>query len=236
MQRILLFILAIGGVYILLSCKKQSAPVLAPTPVNGLIYKNYLALGDSYTIGQSVSVADRFAAQTINMLSRDSIRFNAPEYIAVTGWTTRDLINAINTSPPSKPAYDFVTLLIGVNNQYQGRSQEEYSAEFNALLATAIDYAGNRPTHVAVLSIPDWGVTPFANGYNKALIAKQIDSFNVINKQLALAKSVNYIDITPSSRMAAADPSLIAMDGLHPSGLEYNKWAVLLAAVMRPNL
>lgn len=236
MRRIFFIIFSIGAVYLLLSCKKHSEPIFVPPSINPSVYKNYLALGDSYTIGQSVAAADRFPAQTINILSNDSIKFNAVEYIATTGWTTHDLINAINTAPPSKPTCNFVTLLIGVNNQFQGRTQAEYATEFIALLATAIQYAGNKPSHVAVLSIPDWGVTPFAAGYNRALIASQIDSFNVINKQLALSKSVNYIDITPSTRMAATDPSLIAGDGLHPSAKEYNKWAVLLAAIMKSNL
>jgi len=236
MQRIFLILFSVGAVYLLLSCKKQGDPGVKPPQIITAVYKSYLALGDSYTIGQSVTEADRFPAQTLNILTQDSIAFNAPEYIAATGWTTRDLINRITTAPPSKSRYDFVTLLIGVNNQYQGRSQAEYATEFTALLATAIQYAGNQPKQVAVLSIPDWSVTPFASGSNKALIASQIDSFNVINKQLTLSKSVNYIDITPSTRMAATDPSLIATDGLHPSGKEYRKWAVLLAAVIKSNL
>ena len=222
--------------FLLVACvKKQDAPVTIPVQ-NFSGYKNYLALGDSYTIGQSVANGERFAAQTLNKLFLDSIFFNAPEYIAVTGWTTGNLINSINSAPPLKTTYDFVTLLIGVNNQYQGRSQAEYTTEFTTLLNTAIQYAGNRPKRVAVLSIPDWGATPFANGSNRALIARQIDSFNVINKQIALSKAVNYIDITPSTRMAATDPTLVATDGLHPSGKEYAKWAVELAAVIKANL
>lgn len=236
MQRILVTTLSFAAVYLLLACKKQTVPVYVGPQIPSVLYKNYLALGDSYTIGQSVTAAERFPAQTINILSKDSISFNVPEYIAQTGWTTGNLISAINTTPPSKTTYDFVTLLIGVNNQYQGRSQTEYATEFTALLNTAIQYAGNRTKRVAVLSIPDWGVTPFANGRDRALIALQIDSFNVINKQIALAKGVNYIDITPSTRMAATDPTLVATDGLHPSGNEYSKWAVLLSVVIKLSL
>ena len=236
MRKILVITLSFAAVYLLLACKKQTVPVYVPPQISPVLYKNYLALGDSYTIGQSVTAAERFPAQTINILSKDSISFNAPEYIAQTGWTTRNLISAVNTSPPSKTSYDFVTLLIGVNNQYQGRSQAEYTIEFTQLLDTAIKYAGNRTKRVAVLSIPDWGVTPFANGRDRAFIALQIDSFNVINKQITLAKGVNYIDITPSTRMAATDPTLVATDGLHPSGKEYGKWAVLLAAVIKAAL
>jgi lysophospholipase L1-like esterase len=236
MQRLFIITLSFTAVYLLLACKKPNVTIDVPPPINSALYKNYLALGDSYTIGQSVTAVERFPAQTINILSKDSINFNVPEYIAQTGWTTRNLINAINASPPSKSTYDFVTLLIGVNNQYQGRSQVEYATEFTELLNTAIQYSGNRIKRVAVLAIPDWSVTPFANGSNKALIALQIDSFNVINKQIALAKGVHYIDITASTRMAATDLSLIATDGLHPSGKEYNKWAVLLAAVIKSAL
>ncbi|MBP6025423.1 GDSL-type esterase/lipase family protein [Ferruginibacter sp.] len=236
MRRILVITLSFAAVYLLLACKKQTVTAYVAPQISPVLYKNYLALGDSYTIGQSVTAAERFPAQTINILSKDSINFNVPECIAQTGWTTRNLISAVNTAPPSKTTYDFVTLLIGVNNQYQGRSQAEYTAEFTELLNTAIQYAGNRTKRVAVLSIPDWGVTPFANGRDRALIALQIDSFNVINKQIALAKGVNYIDITPSTRMAATDISLVATDGLHPSGKEYNKWAVLLAAVIKSAL
>ena len=222
--------------YLLLACKKQNTNAYTAPQVTTGTYKTYLALGDSYTIGQSVAESERFPAQTVSLLKQDSINFNAPEYIATTGWTTRDLINRISNAPPSKSTYDFVTLLIGVNNQYQGRSQAEYATEFTELLNTAIQYAGNRVKHVAVLSIPDWGVTPFANGQDRALIARQIDSFNVINKQIALAKSFNYIDITPSTRLAATDLTLVAGDGLHPSGKEYNVWAVMLATVIKSNL
>ena len=236
MQRILVITLSFAAAYLLLACKKQTVPVYVAPQIPSVLYKNYLALGDSYTIGQSVAAAERFPAQTINILSKDSINFNVPEYIAQTGWTTRNLISAVNTMPPLKTSYDFVTLLIGVNNQYQGRSQAEYATEFTELLNTAIQYAGNRTKRVAVLSIPDWGVTPFANGRDRALIALQIDSFNVINKQIALARGVNYIDITASTRMAATDPTLIATDGLHPSGNEYSKWAVLLAVIIKLSL
>lgn len=233
MQRILYFTVLIGLWCLQAACKKVPLKPTVSQPVITRVYKNLLALGDSYTIGQSVLPAERFPAQTINLLFKDSIFFNAPEYIAVTGFTTGNLINFINYNPPTKSTYDFVTLLIGVNNQFQGRSQAEYTTEFTALLNTAIQYAGNRSFRVAVLSIPDWGVTPFANGRDRALIAKQIDSFNVINKQIALSKSVHYINITPSTRLAATDITLLATDKLHPSGKEYEKWAILLAAVIK---
>ena len=145
-------------------CAKQTLSGSSPIVANDTLYKTYVALGDSYTIGQSVAVADRFPAQVKTMLLNDSIQFLTPEYIAATGWTTRNLLNRLNSDPPTRSIYDFVSLLIGVNNQYQGRSQAEYNSEFTNLLNTAIRYAGNRPSRVAVLSIPDWSVTPFANG------------------------------------------------------------------------
>jgi len=232
MQRIFLIAFSVCVLFLELACKKKS-DITSESPVVVASYKTYLALGDSYTIGQSVTEVEKFPAQTVSLLKKDSINFNTPEYIAITGWTTRNLIDAINNTPPQRSTYDFVTLLIGVNNQFQGRSQAEYTTEFTTLLATAIKFAGNRPTRVAVLSIPDWGVTPFASGYDRALIARQIDSFNLINKQISLAKNVNYIDITPSTRLAATDLSLVATDSLHPSGKEYALWATQLAAVIK---
>ena len=236
MKRIFSMSFYVAFLYLLVACNKQTKTEAMPAIINTGTFKTYLALGDSYTIGQSVNESERFPAQAVSLLRKDTINFNAPEYIAVTGWTTRNLLNAIASTPPSKSTYDFVTLLIGVNNQYQGRSQTEYAAEFTELLNKAIEFAGNKPQRVAVLSIPDWGVTPFANGRDRNEIANQIDAFNAINKQITLNKAVRYIDITPSSRMAATDASLVAGDGLHPSGKEYQKWAVMLAGVIKAAL
>jgi lysophospholipase L1-like esterase len=221
---------------IVFSCTKQTAQTI--DPINEPVAlanskKSFLALGDSYTIGQSVAPIERFPTQTTQKLAAYNIAFDTPEYIAATGWTTNNLISAINSNPPQKPTYDFVTLLIGVNNQYQGRTQQEYANQFSSLLNTAILYAGNKPNKVVVLSIPDWGVTPFASGYDRALIARQIDSFNVINYQISVQKNVHYINITPSTRLAASDPSLLANDGLHPSATEYAKWATMLSDTIK---
>jgi lysophospholipase L1-like esterase len=192
--------------------------------------KTYLALGDSYTIGQSVSEAERFANHTVQILRSQNIKINDPKIIATTGWTTKNLLDAINavTLPTN---YDVVSLLIGVNNQYQGRSLDEYKSEFTLLLNRAIDYAGNKPSHVFVLSIPDYSVTPFASGSNKTKIATEIDQLNAANKTIASQLGVNYLDITPISR--EPDPSLIANDGLHPSGKQYKRWADLLAPMIK---
>ncbi len=223
---------------LLCSCKKPvqanaNNPYMPPSSNSSS--KKYLALGDSYTIGQSVAVEDRFPNQTNRLLSAQGVAVNTPDIVAVTGWTTANLINALNTSLPAND-YDFVTLLIGVNNQYQGRIIDEYKNEFTILLNRAIQYAGNRKSRVFVLSIPDYSVTPFAKGSDTASIAKQIDAFNLANKNITTAMGVTYIDITPISREAAKDSSLIAGDGLHPSGKQYKRWADLLAPLVKISL
>jgi lysophospholipase L1-like esterase len=207
-----------------LSCSKKT--MVSSIPTNDAYAKTYLALGDSYTIGQSVSAAERFPNQTVQLIRAQNIKINEPFIIATTGWTTRNLINALNATPPQNN-YDVVSLLIGVNNQYQGKSIDEYKIEFTELLNRSIQYAANKPTHVFVLSIPDYSVTPFASGSNKAKIAAEIDQFNAANKAIALQLGVNYIDITSISR--EPDPALIANDGLHPSGMQYKRWSELLA-------
>jgi lysophospholipase L1-like esterase len=209
--------------------KHNTNPVMAASPKGAL---TYLALGDSYTIGQSVSVRDRYPTQAVTMLKADDLPYNDPDVIAVTGWTTADLLAALPDTAPSSP-YHIVSLLIGVNNQYQGLSQSLYRDQFTALLQESIRMAGNRPSHVIVLSIPDYSVTPFASGRNRASIAAEIDSFNTINREISLAYQVRYIDVTGESRKAANDPSLIASDSLHFSGKEYAIWAALMQPVMR---
>ncbi|MEP7229741.1 MAG: SGNH/GDSL hydrolase family protein [Ginsengibacter sp.] len=193
--------------------------------------KAYLALGDSYTVGSAVSATESFPLQTTQLLKQQSINIGTPEIFAVNGWTTLDLLNALNLNPPQNN-YSIVTLLIGVNNQYQGRSLDEYKTEFTDLLNRSILYAGNNKEHVIVLSIPDYSVTPFANGRDTDEIVKEIDDFNAANKTIALNAGIHYLDITSISREAKNDPSLIAIDGLHPSGSQYKKWSELLAPVI----
>lgn len=195
--------------------------------------RTYLALGDSYTIGESVAVADRYPVQAVQLMRNGHCICQDPEIIATTGWTTGDLLAALQNSPPSAQVYSLVTLLIGVNNQYQGRSQTEYRDQFTTLLRQSIALAGDNPAHVIVLSIPDYSVTPFAHGQNTARIAEQIDSFNKINYEQSLLYQVHYLDITAESRKAVSDPSLVAADGLHFSGKEYGIWASLMASAMR---
>jgi lysophospholipase L1-like esterase len=189
---------------------------------------SYLALGDSYTIGESVGVEDRYPVQAMRMLHLT----DTPDIIATTGWTTADLLRALSAAKPAT-GYQVVSLLIGVNNQYQGRSQTEYGEQFTELLKAAIDLAGNRPSHVIVLSIPDYSVTPFARQRDTAFIAAQIDSFNRVNNRIAADFKVNYLDITAESRKAASDLTLIAGDGLHFSGKEYGIWASMMAPVLK---
>lgn len=199
---------------------------------------SYLALGDSYTIGQSVPPSENFPNQVAAMLNNDSILFQ-PRIIAKTGWTTDELETGIvnaNSSDPLRSSYDFVSLLIGVNNQYRGRTVENYKPEFEALLVKAIHYAGNRPERVVVFSIPDWGVTPFAQGRDRAQIAMEIDAYNAANKDIALRYHIYYIDITAWTREAASDTSLITSDGLHPSGKEYYRWAQEISSWIRTKI
>ncbi len=184
----------------------------------------YLALGDSYTIGEGVPVADNFPYQTVQLLRRTGHDFHAAEIIAKTGWTTDELQQGIAGSCFQKK-YDFVSLLIGVNDQYRGRAVSEYAAQFEALLQQAIQFAGDRPGHVFVLSIPDWGATPFAEGRNREQITTEIDLFNDTGRHIAEKYRVQFIDITPGTREGIHDESLLTTDKLHPSGKEYARWA-----------
>lgn len=198
-----------------------------PAPSNQAI--RYLALGDSYTIGESVPENERWSNQLAELL-RASPQLDGRDVevtiIARTGWTTAELWQGIEMRA-IQPPYDMVSLLIGVNNQYRGYDINEYREQFRFLLEKAIEYAGDKPANVFVLSIPDWGVTPFAAGRDAAKIAQEIDSFNVVNREEAEKLGVAYVDVTPVSREAANDPSLIAGDGLHPSGGMYAEWAKL---------
>ena len=196
---------------------------------------SYLALGDSYTIGQSVLASENFPSQTVQLLNQQNYNFKSPEILATTGWTTDELQTNINNHVFAPP-YDFVSLLIGVNNQYRGRTVENYKPEFESLLKQAIQFAGGNANRVIVVSIPDWGVTPFANGRDRAQIAKEIDDYNAANKYISEIYKVYYIDITPGSREAATDLSLVAGDGLHPSAKEYAKWAQKVFAVIKQQL
>jgi lysophospholipase L1-like esterase len=180
-----------------------------------------------------VLAAENFPSQTIQLLRQSNFEFENAEIIAKTGWTTDELQAAISQYY-FKKRYDFITLLIGVNDQYRGRSAEDYKPRFESLLKQAIRLTNEKNNHVIVLSIPDWGVTPFAKkaGGDQQEIAREIDAFNSINKKIAQEYKVNYIDITPGTRLAADDLSLLAADGLHPSGKEYSKWSAKVASTI----
>ncbi|MVN90276.1 SGNH/GDSL hydrolase family protein [Mucilaginibacter aquatilis] len=199
-------------------------------PKDGL---SYLALGDSYTIGEAVPAEASFPYQLAAGLTKQQIKTAAPTIIARTGWTTDELIAAIKQRSLTQK-FDIVTLLIGVNNQYRGYNIDTYRTEFVQLLNTALAYAGGNKRHVFVVSIPDWGVTPFAQGRDRSQIAREIDQYNAINKEETLKAGVSYTDITPGSRNAATDAALVATDGLHPSGKMYSEWvAKLLPEVVK---
>lgn len=195
----------------------------------------YLALGDSYTIGESVLMTENFPGQTVALLREQGFDFKDPEIVAKTGWTTDELQKAIDQHK-FLPAYNFVTLLIGVNNQYRGRKVEDYIPEFESLLKQSIQFAGGKNEHVLVLSIPDWGATPFAEGRDRKQIANEIDRYNAANKIISEKYKVNYIDITPGTREAFFDLSLLTADGLHPSGKDYLRWAEKTAALILQKL
>lgn len=187
----------------------------------------YLALGDSYTIGESVKEEERYPVMLAKELNQAKIPINNPDIIARTGWTTDELLSAIEKKNPPN-TYDLVSLLIGVNNQYRGYSVDTYHKEFEILLKIAIEKAQGNKNRVFVLSIPDYGVTPFAQNSDTAKIAKEIDIFNNINREISQLYGVKYFDITPISRKAKDNAQLIAKDGLHPSGLMYKEWVALI--------
>jgi lysophospholipase L1-like esterase len=196
-----------------------------------------LALGDSYTIGEGVGVADRWPVLLAARLREKGIDAADPIIIARTGWTTDELNAAIDAAEPVGRV-DLVTLLIGVNNQYRGRSADEYRSELRGLLQRAISFAGSRARRVIVVSIPDWGVTPFADrsGRDVGRIGAEIDAFNAAARDEAGRTGAKFVDITPSSRRAKKDPTLISGDGLHPSRAMYEEWVRQMLPLLEDSL
>ena len=185
----------------------------------------YLALGDSYTIGEGVADSERWPVQLARALRADGLGVDDPQIIATTGWTTDELQAAIDRAAPT-PGFDLVTLLIGVNNQERGRPLDEYLRQFQGLLEHAIALAGGRARRVVVLSIPDWSVTPFAaaSGRDVAQIAAQIDAFNREARLACQRRHVAFVDVTTVSRQQGAEAAMLVDDGLHPSGAMYRLW------------
>jgi len=194
----------------------------------------FLALGDSYTIGEGVSLHQGYPYQTVQLLRAAGQPFHAPEIVARTGWTTDELAHTLTTLR-LLPQYDFVSLLIGVNNQYRGRDTGEYAKEFRELLQRALQLTGS-PSRVFVLSIPDWGYSPFGAGRDKTLITGEIDAFNAVAQDLTGHHKVHFIDITHHSRTEGATPGSFVADGLHPSPSTYRFWAQQLFAAINATL
>ncbi len=195
----------------------------------------YLALGDSYTIGEAVAEEGRWPVQLARALRAEGIPLADPHILAQTGWTTDEFDAAIDDAEPSFDEYDFASLLIGVNNQYRGRGVDEYREQFAALLERAIGFVGGRANRVIVLSIPDWGVTPFAanDARGAERIGAEIDAFNATARAICEARGVAFVDITPVSRQCGAEQAMLAEDGLHPSAAMYAEWTKLALPTAR---
>jgi len=208
---------------LLVGCLPVQSTATLATPETHMPDYHYLALGDSYTIGESVLVEERWPNQLVRLLKAHGIQTDVT-IIARTGWTVDELWEGIQAHP-SEGAYDLVTLLIGVNDQYRGYPIDGYRKDFRFMLGKAIEYTGGNPDKVIVLSIPDWGFTPFAADRDTKLVSQQIDEFNAINFEETKSAGAHYLDVTDISRMAKDDSELIAEDGLHPSGKMYAMWA-----------
>ncbi len=205
----------------LFSCQKPAGLEILPTDDSTSI--SWLALGDSYTIGQGVNTSERFPAQTLDLLKLRSIKTAQLTYIATTGWTSAELDKSI--SQQNLAYYDFVTVLIGVNDQFQGIDTSTYSKNFKSILNRAIQATRGESQHVLVLSIPDYSLTPEGKKLDTTKIKREIDLFNSLNKKVAKDFKCQYLDITVLGREAKSNPSWIAKDGLHPSALAYKNWA-----------
>ena len=236
---------AIVVIMLLFGCSKnENSPELPAAQQNesaatasAAPQQTYLALGDSYTIGEAVPQAQSFPYLLVSKLNSRGKNFAAPRVIARTGWTTNDLQKAVAAANITRK-YDFVSLLIGVNNQYQGLSKATYRTQFRDLLNKAITFAGGKRTHVSVISIPDWGQTPYGkkSGRDTKKITADIAAFNEINKAEANAKGVSYTNITPLSNKVTTDPALVASDGLHYSGKMHALWVdAIIATFNRDN-
>ena len=191
---------------------------------------SFLALGDSYTIGEGVAAADRWPAQLAARLRAAGCPIADPRIVARTGWTTDELLDAIGGESLTG-TFDLVTVLAGVNDQYRGYGTDRYRRSFEALMGSALALA-KLPAHLIVLSIPDWGVTPFAAGRDRPAIAREIDAFNEESRAIAAAHGARFLDIAPLSRKASNNSALLAADGLHPSAALYSTWVDQLVPLL----
>ena len=217
--------------WLFISCTKPNWGASNTTPTTRVTsFKDsvhYLALGDSYTIGASVERDDNFPNQTFQLLKGAGLKMSSLQIIAKNGWTADDLKNGL-AGADKKAVYQIVTILIGVNNQYQGKQLNEFEPGFLSLLKSAIVLTGNKPKRVFIMSIPDWGITPFASGRDRKVIANEIDNYNVVCENYAKAYGANFINITDGYRVDGFKTDYLAVDGLHPSKIEYTKWAIKL--------
>lgn len=195
---------------------------------------SYLALGDSYTIGEGVVAEDRYPNHLVQLCKTKGWSGQV-QIIAKTGWTTGELLQELEQHKPTTN-FNLVTLLIGVNNQYRGLAINDFAAEFDRLLDNAIGYAADQPNHVIVLSIPDWGVTPFAKDRDITKIASEIDQFNSVVESRSQSRHCQFLDVTTNSRANSHRPGYLVEDGLHPSGLMYGDWANRLWPMVEPIL
>ena len=193
--------------------------------------KNYLALGDSYTIGEGVAESDRWPVQLVEDLENRGYSIDSLQIIARTSWTTDKLVLGV-LETPTLPEYDLITIMIGVNNQYRGRSLENFKEELEILIKLSLKMTGGDPSKVFLISIPDWGVTPYADRFDGDLIADEINAFNLEIIQASQESNIHYIDVTELSRQAAQDSTLLVADGLNPSGLMYTQWVEKMAPII----
>lgn len=225
------------------SCNDSISTMEEETSVQAILKTNtpfrtgpvsYLALGDSYTIGQGVDPSQNYPNLLTSKLRNRGIAINDPVVIAVTGWTTQDLLHGIRQAQLDDKQFDLLTLLIGVNNQYRGQSLEEYEKDLSELMVKSLALVGDEKERIIVLSIPDWGVTPYATSLarDKATIASEIDSFNEKNKTLAKKSGIRYLEITEEYRSLGHMDQYLALDGLHPSEKVYDRWAEKLTEII----
>lgn len=222
-----------------LSFCQQKPEEQVPTPQPGMEQIDILALGDSYTIGQSVPSKANFPNQLVDSLIQDGKNALRPKIIAQTGWRTDNLLNAIaaQSGEVGDSIFSLVTLCIGVNNQYQNADFDTYKIQFEQLLQTAIARAGGRKDRVVVLSIPDWAYTPYGQGFsNPAVISGKIDAYNAANQTIAASFGVHYVNVTDISRRGLSDTGLVAADGLHPSEVQYSAWVHEMLPIVRKAL
>lgn len=213
------------ALFLLLSCVKENAVNVLPETEGNQNQTEpdlyYLALGDSYTVGQSVPFSQNFPSQLVERLEADLEVEIALDIVAVTGWRTDELLTALRQGTPNG-SYDFATLLIGVNNQFQGRPILQYEDEFETLLTRTINLVGNVPERVVVISIPDYGFTPFAENLDREEISGEIDTYNLRARTIATNHGVLFVNITDISRRGLEEPELVANDGLHLSAEAYS--------------